>query len=242
MARIITKLLILLLFGLNVNAQKFFFANNFVASGGGGSNVTIVGTPDYQFNNTGATVHSLTSVPAGARLVISAAAGSGTSLNANVTSSPSLTWTKVADATYGANSGDAEIHIATFTAGGSITITSNYGSVGQSSVAYTAINQESSAGGASATAANQSLPSVTLTTTRTNSIIIAVTADWSAVDGSGRSYRLSPVQTGYHFQSGAYTGYHYYKVASTITDYIMGLTAPNMATGASTALYELRGN
>lgn len=240
MGRILISLLLLISF--NASAQKLFFAQNFTAPVGG-SNVSIAGTPNFQFNNTGGTSHSLTSVPAGALIVVTAACGSGTSLNSVVASTPTLTWTKRVDATYGENSGDAEIYTATYTAGGSITVTSNYGSGNaQSSVAYVIINQETTPSGAQATAANQSLPDVTITTTRTNSIIIACTADWSAASGASRVYRISPTETGYDLASGAYTAYHYYKAAVTVTNYTMGLTVPNMSSGASTALYEIRGN
>ena len=74
---------------------------------------------------TAATAHSLTGVPAGALLVLATTADAVPS-NCNVSSSPSLTWTKRADAG-AANSDNAEIWTAVYSAGGSITVTSNWG-------------------------------------------------------------------------------------------------------------------
>lgn len=190
-------------------------------------------------NNYHATVHSLSDIPAGALLVLTTCAGSSGG-NATVSSSPSLTWTKQVDASASV-SGDAEIYTAIFPAGGSITITSDFGNQPQSSVCYAVINNESSLGGNTATGTAQSAPSVSLNTTRSNSIIIAVTSDWNAVDGSSRAYRNSSTETQYAFSSGAGTGYHYYKVAETTGSYTVGLTAPS-SQSSGTAVIEIRGN
>lgn len=185
-----------------------------------------------------ATVHSLTSVPAGALLVLTTSAGTS-QFNANITSSPSLTWTKRVDATT-AYSGDAEIYTAVFTAGGNITITSDWNNQPQASVSYVIVNQESSLGGATASGVSQSEPSVSITTTRANSIIIAVTSDWNAISSS-KTYRNSPTETKYSYVSGGGTFYHYYKEAPTATSYTMGLSAPT-GQSSGTALIEIRGN
>ena len=115
------------------------------------------------------TVHSLTSVPAGALLVLSTAAGSSQT-NCTVSSSPSLTWSRKIEAT-AASSGDAEIYTAVFTAGGSISVTSNWGNQQQASVCYVVTGQESTLAGASNSATSQQYPSVAVTTTRANSIL-----------------------------------------------------------------------
>jgi hypothetical protein len=189
-------------------------------------------------SNVSATIHSLSNVPAGALLVLSASAGSSQS-NDSIISSPSLTWTKRADASASV-SGDAEIWTAVFTAGGNITVTSNWLNQPQSSTCYVIMNQESTLGGASATNNAQSAPSVGITTTRANSLIIAVTSDWNAKNGS-KAYRLTPVETNYSFYPGGATFYHYYQQATTATSYTMGLSTPTGQSGG-TALYEIRGN
>lgn len=189
--------------------------------------------------NSGPTVHTLTGVPAGSLIVITSACGSSLA-NASISSSPSLSWTKRADAS-GVNSGDAEIHTAVFTAGGNITVTSNFGATdAQSSVCYVIINQEATLSGASNTGANQSTPSVSVTTTRANSILICVTSDWAAKSGS-QTYRSTPViEMLRNYEPGAYTGYHYYKLAPTTTSYTMGLSAPS-SQQSGTCVLEIRG-
>lgn len=199
------------------------------------------GVSVYAYDNkigSSATVHSLTSVPAGALLVVTTTAGSAQT-NATITSSPSLTWTKRVDAS-ATQSGDAEIYTAVYTAGGSITITSDWGNQPQESVAYVITNQESSLGGATANATAQGVPSVSITTTRANSLIIAVSSDWNAIN-STKAYLNSATETGYNVATGAGTFYHYYKQATTATSYTMGLSAPT-GQKAGTALIEIRGN
>ena len=187
---------------------------------------------------TAATVHSLTGVPAGALLVLATTADAAPS-NCSVSSSPSLTWTKRADA--GASSSDnAEIWTAVYTAGGAITVTSNWGTDNsQSSVCYVILNAESTLGGASATATLQSAPSVTITTTRDNSIIFGCSADWKAVNGATRTLRDAATERLY-FKDGNYTTYHYTKAATSIAAYTEGVSLPT-GQQASTALLEIRG-
>ncbi|MEP7377460.1 MAG: Ig-like domain-containing protein, partial [Chitinophagaceae bacterium] len=185
---------------------------------------------------TAAIVHSLTGVPAGALLVLSTTADAVPS-NCSVSSSPALTWTKRVDA--GATSSDnAEIWTAVYTAGGSITVTSNWGAESQTSVCYVVINAEATLGGASATATLQSTPSVAITTTRTNSIIIGCTADWKAINGTTRTLRDAAIERLY-FKDGNYTTYHYTKAAATIGTYTEGVSLPT-GQQASTALLEIR--
>lgn len=195
----------------------------------------------YAYDNQtdySATVHSLTGVPAGALLVVTTTAGSAQS-NATITSSPSLTWTKSAEAT-ASGSGDAEIYTAVYSGGGSITITSDWGNQAQQSVAYVIVNQESSLGGNTASATGQGTPALSITTTRANSLLIAVSSDWNAVN-SAKSYLLSATETGYWYATGAGTFYHYYKPATTTTSYTMGLSIPS-GQSAGTAVIEIRGN
>ena len=187
---------------------------------------------------TAATVHSLTGVPAGALLVLATTADAAPS-NCSVSSSPSLTWTKRADA--GATSSDnAEIWTAVYAAGGSITVTSNWGAGNsQASVCYVVLNAEATLGGASATAILQAAPSVTVTTTRDNSIIFGCTADWKAINGTTRTLRDAATERLY-FKDGNYTTYHYTKATASIAAYTEGVSLPT-GQQASTALLEIRG-
>lgn len=187
---------------------------------------------------------SLVSVSAGALLVVSTSTevDSSALANATISSSPSLTWTKRSDA--GASeSGNAEIWTAVFTDGGNITVTTQWlNPYRVDSVCYVMENQEETLGGNAANSTGQSSPSVGITTTRSNSIIIGVSSDWNAIDGSSRVYRDSEVETRYFSNPGvSYTCYHYYKIAPSISTYTLGLSSP---TGQSvgTALYEIRGN
>jgi len=186
----------------------------------------------------GATSHSLTGVPAGALLVLATTADAFPS-DCIVSSSPSLTWTKRSDAG-AAQSDNAEIWTAVYSAGGSITITSNWGQDhSQASVCYIVLNAEPTLGGASATAVSQSAPSVTITTTRDNSIIFGCTADFNAVDGTTRTLRDAVTERLY-FKDGNYTTYHYTKAATAIAAYTEGVSIP-ASQQASTALLEIRG-
>ena len=189
-------------------------------------------------SGTAATVHSLTGVPAGALLVLTTVADAELS-NCAVSSSPLLTWTKRSDA--GATGSDnAEIWTAVYAAGGSINVTSNWGAVSQASVCYVVLNAEPTLGGASGIASSQAAPSVTLTTTRSNSIIFGCTADWNAVNGATRTLRDGATERFYHYRASYFTTYFYTKAAGSIAAYTEGVSLPT-GQRASTALLEIRG-
>lgn len=67
-------------------------------------------------------------------------------------------------------------------------------------------------------------PSAAMTCTA-NSLICAVSSDWAAVDGSGRTYRGTTTEDGYQFKSGVATAYFWHQTASSGSNTI-GLTAP----------------
>ncbi|MFT3676805.1 MAG: hypothetical protein QM781_13005 [Chitinophagaceae bacterium] len=190
---------------------------------------------------TGANTHSLTNVPPGALLVLTTSHGTHLE-NATITSSPSLTWTRRAEASED-ESGDAEIYTAVFTTGGNISVTSTW--VGfsylQSSTCYVILNQEGSLGGATAIGEGQAAPNVSITTTRAKSLLIGVSSDWNAINGSSRTYRNSATETNYSYGLGDMTGYHYYYLAPTISSYTTGLSAPT-GQSAGTCIIEIRGN
>jgi hypothetical protein len=186
---------------------------------------------------TSATSHSLTAIPAGALLVLTTTADA-VPQDCLVSSSPSLTWTKRADAA-ASGSDNSEIWTAVFAAGGSITVTSNWGGgESQSSVCYVILNAEPNLNGAFATAVLQTSPSVTINTTRENSIILGCSADWKAVNGATRTLRDGASESLY-FKDGNYTTYHYTKAAAGIGAYTEGVSLPT-GQQASTALLEIR--
>ncbi len=186
-----------------------------------------------------ATIHSLTGVPAGALLVLSTTADAVVS-DCIVSSSPSLAWTKRVDAG-AASSDNAEIWTAVYSAGGTITVTANWGEDNsQSSVCYIVLNAEPVLGGAMGTAVLQSSPSVSVTTTRENSIIFGCTADWKAINGATRILRDAATER-FYFSDGQVTTYHYTKAATAIAPYTEGVSLPT-GQQASTAILEIRGN
>jgi hypothetical protein len=226
----------LLLLGFIAPAQKGWFWINLNQS----PKIPKIFSTDGQ-SGTGTRSHSLSNVPSGALLVITIQCEDDWSWDASISSTPSLTWTKRAEAPTASGSGNAEIWTAVYTAGGSITISSGLGSNKQSSTAWVITSQETTLGGASATVASQAAPSRSITSTRANSILICVTSDWNARNGSSRAYRDNATEAYYYFSSGATTGYHYYKLTTSTGSYTEGLTTPNNQ-AAGTCVLEIRGN
>lgn len=189
-------------------------------------------------NGTSSTSHSLTGVPAGSLLVITTS-GSENLVDGTLSSSPSLTWTKRVEAEAG-GSGEAEIWTATYAAGGNITVNSSLPSTDyQSSCLYVIVNNETTPSGATDAVTSQGAPSTDIGTTRAGSILICVSSDWYAVDGSTRSYRTGCVEKYYFHQSGWVTSYHYVRYAQGIATYKVGISNPQDQS-ASTAVLEIR--
>jgi hypothetical protein len=160
--------------------------------------------------------------------------------HATVSSTPSLVWTRRADAQGLASSGNAELYTARYAAGGNINITTSWGSSALSTAAYSISNYDTSLTGVSASATGQSVPSVTVTTSRSNSLLLAVTSDRNGVSGSSRSYRDAATETFYNTSAGVHSAYHYRKASTTAGSYTEGLTAPT-GMSAGTALWEVMG-
>lgn len=184
-------------------------------------------------------VHTFANVPAGSMLVLTTSFGTSGE-NAIVSSNPTLTWAKRADAS-AANSGDSEIYTAYFASGGNINVTSRWEfPYIQASTCYVIVNSENTFAGASVTATAQAAPSASITSTRANSILIGVTSDWNARNGSARTLRSGATETNYSFTLGDATGYHYYLNAPTIGGYTMGVSSPSTQSGG-TCVIEIRG-
>jgi hypothetical protein len=220
------------------NAMVGDYTWTFTTAAAPACNLTIVSTDTK--SNTSATVHSLSGVPAGALLVLNTTNNTNAApYNAIVTSSPALTWTKRVDA--GAtSSNNAEIWTAVSAAGGSISVTSNWGTAAQASVVYVVTGAESVLGGASGTATSQSAPSVSVTTTRANSILFGCTSDWNGIDGAARVLRDAATDR-FYFRNAAkgYTTYFYTKATTATGVYTEGVQSPT-GQKAATAVLEIR--
>lgn len=218
------------------------------SGGGGGGGLTILGTtgsagsPNTQTATAGTTTtHAYTGLPANTFIVVTfaeedAAEGAG----ATVTDTAGLTWTERADAGTGSNAGVAEVHTALFAAGGSttITVTCSGAARHRSSVCYPISGAETVFGGAVAgtIVAGQSQPTLAITTTRANSLLICATSDWNAV-ATARTYRTPPTMTeALHHAPGNYTGNHFYGTATSATAYNIGSTAPTGQSAGAVAI------
>lgn len=188
-------------------------------------------------------VHSLTGVGANSLLVVTTGNQNSSLQSAVVTSSPSLTWTKRVDAAVG-SSPNAEIWSADFVAGGAITVTVAWPTSVQSSVLYAMTGQDTvSVGGTTGT--NQTVTNLNVTTTRTNSIIFCISANWNAPDGGAGGnltvYRGTPTQANYYRDVTAATFWHYWYPAVNIQAYNVGYTNPvDGDSGTSGAVLEIR--
>jgi len=194
------------------------------------------------------------SVNSGEKLVVSSTAEQNSG-DITIASSPSLTWTsQITQGTPAGGGARARIWTTEATSTGTMTVTTTASSsAGSSCVLYAVTGSESTLGGA--TANNESLgiqtvPSLAITTTRADSILIAVSGDFMAVDsrtageggsGTARVYRTPPTHTErlFHFASGAYTGYHYTAPATSTASYTLGLTAPT-GMSSNTVILEIR--
>lgn len=167
--------------------------------------------------------------------------GTQTSAAPTITSVPSLTWTKQVESRQ-VSSGNTGIWTAPFTAGGDIAVTTTKPDGGTvfSVVLYSMQNTETTLGGTSNFANDQGAPSVTVTSTRTNSILFCVSSNWGNSVG-GKAYRDSAIEVFTESVALKYTAYHYYKPAVTVQSYTEGLSSP---TGGDygTSVLEIRGN
>lgn len=186
-------------------------------------------------SGTAALTHTVTA-PAGS-LIILTTAYAGNLKNCIIGGSAALTWTKSADAT-ASGSGDAEIYSSSVTTAGTYTITTNWGAGSQSSVAYVITGAEGI--GAKGFVMGDAAPTINITTTKANSLLIAVSSDFNGKDGSGRIYRDGAVETFYkRADNKEGTGYHYTKRTSTIKQYTEGISSPS-GQKAGTAIVEIK--
>jgi hypothetical protein len=215
-----------------------------IASVGGGLTIATIDPQSAANGAAGTLTHSLTGVPAGALLVVTAADEADASDGALTVAGGSLTWTSRANAS-ASSSGNARIYTAVFAAGGSISVTVSVAgtpTLARSSVCYVVTGQESTLGGASPTAltaANQ--PNISITTTRVNSLVFCACSDWAARAGTPTA-RLGTIALNHDATTGNYRGVHIYHSATSATSYGEGYTGAN--TGGNNACgvvaYEIR--
>lgn len=201
-----------------------------------GDTLTVVSESKQQGTST--LTHNILDVPAGALIVVSAGF-SGSGKNCAVVITPSVNLTKRGDAQL-AESGDAEIYVGIAGTAGSYKITTNFGAGFQTSVVYIITGYETTLSGGTAIGTLQTSPNVNIATTKANSLLVAVSADFNGRDGSGRIYRDNAVEK-YYFRASNKEGtnYHYIKQATTIKQYTTGLSSPtNMAAG--TVVFEVK--
>lgn len=186
-------------------------------------------------SGTGTLTHTVIA-PSGSVIVI-LTGFSGSGQNCTIGGSASLSWSKNADA-QGSNSGDAEIYTSSVSTAGTYTITTAFTGGPQSSQVLVVTGCEGV--GAKAVAIAQAVPSVSITTTKSNSLLLMISADFNGRDGSARVYRDGATNIMY-FRAGDKSGttYTYSKAAATIRQYTEGLSAPS-AMAAGTAIIELK--
>jgi hypothetical protein len=182
-------------------------------------------------SGSGKTTHTLTGVPAGALILLTSACESALT-NAAISSSPALSWTKAGDGS-ATNSGDAEVYYALSKTGGNITITSDWPGTFQSSTCYVISGYAPGFKGSLKIITRQSVPSATITTSKSNSLVIGIISDWNAKSGTNRKYTGAPRETGYFYKYGAGTMYYFYKQTAAKGSYTLGLLSP---TGQSSSM------
>jgi hypothetical protein len=175
---------------------------------------------------------------------------SSTSDSINVTGG-SLTWTKnqwvkVANNTY--------VLVASTTATSTTTITVTFTHVGNTSLWFGGdafVFRDSNGIGASNKTNSTGAPSMSLTTTQTNSAIVYVSGDWSAQDGTSRTWNtinsITPtagngLERLYFRDAAHYTAYiAYWSDVGGTGAKTLGLSAPGSQT-YSIAAIEVKGN
>ena len=205
--------------------------------GGGGTPPTIV--QKWTTNRTASASFTIacTGIAAGARLVICTA----NSID-NVTCSASGGGLDYAEKIRGvaASSGSLAVFTTTYPAGGTLNVALFWSSgTHAAATIYEITGDETTPAGSTATNYNQSAPSLSITTTRADSLLFMTTCDWNAVTGT-RTYRDSAtMQYEYPGDGAEYGAYFYTKTATSIGSYTEGMSAPT-GQSATTGILEIR--
>jgi hypothetical protein len=180
-------------------------------------------------------------------VVSGAALGSATPVTTSTATGSTSAWTKPQDV--GANSGEAEAAVAwaTATATGNVTVTTSRagGTIPWGATVY--VIRDASGVGASAAHATSggSTPSLSITTTQANSLLIWGSFDWNAVTPGTPTYRANfganTETRAAVFVSGQYTVYNCYHADTGATGTAaVGMTLPSGQLPAMVAL-EIKG-
>lgn len=237
--------------------DKVLIGTNVVAgAGGGGTGTTapvvaqVALSAAFAWNSSAATRSAiLTGVPAGALLVATIATGNATASSTNNTISNTgtavLTWTEREETDAAGTNGDAAVFTANVVTAGDYTVTAADSLSAQSDarMAVYAItgHDEAVYGGAHNKAqATSGSTSVSLTTTRDNSLVIGASGDWNEQNGASRVYREAPVTEDLYADFGGTVCYLWHYTRATAGAANVGTTAPTgMAYGA--VALEVRG-
>jgi hypothetical protein len=184
------------------------------------------------------------SVTTGDVLVAYGGTADGPVTEAISSSGGGLTWT-LRQSNVALGYAPSYIWTATATSSGSVTVrftrTGSYGSYGGDVLQF-----RGSAGiGASAVTTGTGTPSLGVTTTTDHSALVVYSSDWSAVNGSSRTWLTTPgtfSEQTYFWQSGDMTGYGgYFGDAGSAGTKTVGLSAPSSQTYTTLAL-EVKGS
>jgi hypothetical protein len=166
-------------------------------------------------------------------------------LTASTLSGSTSAWTKVQEVTVTGNTGVA-LAWATATATGNVTVrltrslTTSARSLGLNVLVF---RNHGGAGASNKTNASGA-PTLNLLTTAANSAIAVISGDWSAQDGTTRTWRTGAgtlTEVTYYRDSAAYAMYAgYHADAGAIGTYAVGLSAPGTQTYSIAAL-EIKG-
>jgi hypothetical protein len=179
-------------------------------------------------NTTTSVVTASFTPPSGAVIVAKAAtADSATLAVSSITSSGPTMTSRVS------NAAGSHCAVAIYTgigAGAAITVTANFTGTGAQRALVVEVWTSAQLAATPAThqlaSSATGAPSDTITTTGTGSVVSWLNPDWSAIDGTSRTYRSSATETGYHFLTGFFTVYNAYQAAASAGSQTYGLTAP----------------
>lgn len=185
-------------------------------------------TPAAVYGDTAANTSLVTASftpPSGSIVVAKVVCGDGSQTSTTPTG---LTFTSRVNV--GTSSATARSALYTATgAGSAVTVTAAFGGV--ANVRGLIVEVWTAAQLAATPATNSVLggsgaPTGTITTVAAGSTVTWLSSDWSAIDGTTRTYRSSATETAYHRVTGQYTGYAAYQDAASAGAQTYGLTAP----------------
>ena len=202
-----------------------------IAGTSGTSRPFVAGTYDSGYWSNPSKVFTCVGIPAGSLLVACTASGRSASVTTNVvTSTGGLTWTNRRE-NGTANTGDVSVSTAYFAAGGTIdiTVTGNAGNARTLVYAVTGHDESTYGGAHNMATATSGSASVSLTTTRENSLVITVVGDYNEVNGNVRSHKKPGVdfKEDFYGDFGESVVYFSHQHISTAGANTFGLNAPS---------------